>query len=138
VSAAELASALTAEGEGAGGGMGQGGGGSGHGHGCGTVRRLQAALRSDARARAAAAEASRTPGGPILVWNGDWVRRGSEDGKGLAGVRQAIAVEVAFSPKACREQPMHGLVLLSLADTPGAPKIVLGQGGPWRWSDLLF
>jgi hypothetical protein len=136
VSAAELASALTAEGDGES-GEGGSGGGSGRG-GCGMVRRLQAALRSDARVRAAAAEAHRETGRPILVWNGDWVRRGAQDGKGLAGVRQAIAVEVAFAPKACRDQPMRGLVLLSLADAPGAPRIVLGEGGAWRWSDLLF
>jgi hypothetical protein len=88
----------------------------------------------------AVAEARREPGvaeGPLVIWNGDWVRYGEEDGKGLASVRQAIAVEVAFAPKACRAQSMHGLVLLSLNDTPGAARLVLGAGA-WRWSDLLF
>jgi hypothetical protein len=103
------------------------------------VRRLQAALRGDAAIQATLAQAHRSgaAGAPILVWNGDWVRRDDQDGKGLAGVRQAIAVEVAFAPKPCRNQPMRGLVLLSLNDRPGAPRIVLGAGA-WRWSDLLF
>jgi hypothetical protein len=136
VSAGELASALTAEGEGAGSGAGGGGAGGSGGGGCGMVRKLQAILRSDSSVRAAAMQAHRDSNRPILVWNGDWVRRGSESGKGLASVRQAIAVEVAFSPKACREQRMHGLVVLSLGDSPGAPRIVLGAGA-WRWADLL-
>ena len=76
-------------------------------------------------------------GKPIVLWNGDWVQRGGEEGKGLAGVRQAIAVEVAFAPQPCRVQAMHGLVLLSLNDAPGSARVVLGSSA-WRWSDLLF
>jgi hypothetical protein len=103
------------------------------------IRRLQNALRGDARVQAAAVQAriGAARDRPILVWNGDWVRRGVEDGKGLAGVRQAISVEVAFAPKSCRDQNMRGLVLLTLADAPGSPRIVLGAGA-WRWTDLLF
>ncbi|MDB5448302.1 MAG: hypothetical protein JWQ97_3619, partial [Phenylobacterium sp.] len=122
-------------------GLGATAGGAGGGGGrCDMIRRLQRALRRDAQVQAAIAQAHRAPGAagrPIVVWNGDWVRRGSEDGKGLAGVRQAIAVEVAFAPKPCRAQAMHGLVLLSLNDSPGAARLVLGAGA-WRWSDLLF
>src|SRR5665213_4089403 len=100
------------------------------------VRRLQAALRRDARIQAAVAEAHRGSGSApaVLVWNGDWIRSGLEDGKGLAGVRQAIMVEVAFAPAACRAEPMHGLVLISLNDGPGAARLALGSGA-WRWSD---
>jgi len=148
VSAAQLAAATTAESEaagegglggegGAGSGGGEGGGGSGR---CDMVRRLQRALRNDASVRSALAHAQRAPGfagRPLVVWNGDWVRHGYEDGKGLASVRQAIAVEVAFAPRACRSQPMRGLVLLSLNDAPGAPRVVLGAGA-WRWSDLTL
>jgi hypothetical protein len=143
VSDAELASAATAGSEAAGdGGDGGEGGGSGAGGGgrCDMVGRLQRALRDDLRVRTAVAQASRAPGfagRPLVVWNGDWVRHGLEEGKGLASVRQAIAVEVAFAPKPCRSQSMHGLVLLSLSDTPGAARIVLGSGA-WRWSDLLL
>ena len=58
-----------------------------------------------------------------------------EDGKGLAAVREAIIWEVAFAPAACRTQPVHGLVLISLNDAPGAPRLVVGSDR-WRWSDL--
>jgi hypothetical protein len=70
----------------------------------------------------------------ILMWNGDWVRSGAQDGKGLSAVRQAIMWEVGFSPAACRNAPMHGTVLLSLAD--GGTRFAIGAGA-WRWSDLL-
>jgi hypothetical protein len=148
VSAAELASAVTADSEaageggqgvGGGDGSGSGGGGAGSGGRCDMVRRLQKALRNDASVKAAIAQIRRAPGfegRPLVVWNGDWVRHGDEDGKGLASVRQAIAVEVGFAPRACRSQPMRGMVMLSLNDGPGA-RVVLGAGA-WRWSDLLF
>jgi hypothetical protein len=32
---------------------------------------------------------------------------------------------------------MHGLVLISLNDAPGSPRLVFGSG-VWRWSDLLM
>ena len=100
------------------------------------VRRLQAALRRDARVQAAAAEVRRSGPRAVLVWNGDWIQSAGEAGKGLAGVRQAISLEVAFAPEACRAQPVHGLVLITLNDAPGSARLVLG-GGVWRWSDLL-
>jgi hypothetical protein len=145
VSEAELASAVTAQSEAAGGGAGgAGSGGDGEGSGgggrCDMVERLQRALRHDPQVRAALVEAKRAPGfagRPLVIWNGDWVRHGLEEGKGLASVRQAIAVEVAFAPKACRAQSMHGLVLLSLNDAPGSARVVLGAGA-WRWSDLIY
>lgn len=148
VSASALAAATTAESEAAGGGglggfsvEGAGGGNGGAAGGrCDMVRRLQQALRNDASVQAAVAHAPRAPGfvgRPLMVWNGDWVRHGDEEGKGLASVRQAIAVEVAFAPRSCRIQSMRGLVLLSLTDAPGAPRLVLGAGA-WRWSDLTL
>jgi hypothetical protein len=100
---------------------------------------LQAALRKDRLVRAAVssdhlgAAAARTA---VRVWNGDWVTSGAEDGKGLATVREAIMWEIAFAPKACREEPVHGLVVISLAEIPGVTRLVIGQGD-WRWSDLL-
>jgi len=73
-------------------------------------------------------------GKAILLWNGDWVRSGGQEGKGLAAVREAVMWEVAFAPPACREARMHGLVLLSLTD--GGTRFAIGSGD-WRWSDLL-
>ena len=118
-------------------GSGAGGTGDG-GQPCDMVRRLQAALRRDREVQAAAGEAHRAAAGrgALLVWNGDWIRSPGQSGKGLAGIRQAIALEVAFAPEACRAEPMRGLVLLTLADGPGAPRLALGAGA-WRWSDLL-
>jgi hypothetical protein len=107
---AELEGAITAE-------SGRGGGGSGPGGGRGCDM---------ARLRHGAAAAERAP-----------ARRPGPDGKGLAGVRQAIMVEVVFAPEACRSDPVHGIVLISLNDVPGAARLALGSGS-WRWSDLLF
>ncbi len=137
LSDAQLAGALTAGG-GGGSGAGEGGGGTGAGGGrCDMVERLQAALRRNRGIQAAVAQARQGTGGRALhVWNGDWVQNPGQAGKGLAGLRQAIALEVAFAPAACRAQPMAGLVLITLADAPGAPRLALGDAA-WRWSDLL-
>jgi hypothetical protein len=148
VGEAQLAGALTAgSGQGTGPGDGSGlGSGNGSGPGSGTgggrcdmVERLQTVLRRDAgiRAVAASAHSSLSGGrGALLVWNGDWLRNPGQEGKGLAGLRQAIAVEVAFAPAACRAQVVNGLVLIRLGDAPGDPRLALGTGR-WRWSDLL-
>jgi hypothetical protein len=125
---------------GRGGARGTGGaGGSGAGDGgCDMVRWLQDALRDDPEVRAAVtrAQAEVGPGKALLVWNGDWIRNPGEAGEGLAGVRQAIAMEVAFAPHACRAQPMRGLVLISFSDGAGGPRLALGNGS-WRWGDML-
>jgi hypothetical protein len=109
--------------------VGEGGGGGG----CDLARAVQSALRRDRRVRMAVEEARRL-GKAIMLWNGDWVRSSGQDGKGLSVVRQAIVWEVAFSPEACRNERVHGLVLLSLQD--GATRFAIGAGD-WRWSDLL-
>jgi hypothetical protein len=106
---------------------------------CDMARQLQAALRKNALVQAAVAEARHAPGGAnraMFVWNGDWIRSSGQDGNGLAAVREAIMWEVAFAPEACRAQPVHGLIQISLADGPGAERLVVGAGD-WRWSDLL-
>ena len=105
----------------------------GGGGGCNTARIVQQALRKDPLVRTAVEDAHRT-GKAVMLWNGDWVRSGGQDGKGLSAVREAIMWEVAFSPEACRNQRQHGLVLLSLAD--GSTRFAIGSGD-WRWSDLL-
>jgi hypothetical protein len=110
------------------------GGGAAPGGECNMVRWLQAALRKDQMVQSAVAAAHR--GKAILVWNGQWVRHGSEEGAGLAAVRESIMWEVAFAPKACRDRPVRGMVLISLNDSPGAGRVVLGAG-EWRWDDLL-
>ena len=102
------------------------------------IGRIQRALREDARMVAAAARAQALLAPDrraLLVWDGDWVLNPGEAGRGLAGLRQAIAVEIAFAPDECRRQTERGLVLLTLADGPAGPRLALGAGS-WRWSDL--
>jgi hypothetical protein len=111
------------------------GNGSGGGGDCNMVRRLQAALRKDRRVQETVAGAHR--GKALMMWNGDWVPHPGQDGHGLAGVREAILVEVGFAPEACKKERVHGLVVLSLNDGPGAARLALGDSD-WRWSDLLF
>ena len=114
--------------------------GSGAAGRCDMARQLQAALRRNALVQAAVAEArsetGRAPNKAMFVWNGDWIRSHGQDGAGLAAVREAIMWEVAFAPAACRAEPVHGLVLLSLNDGPAGGRLVMGQG-EWRWSDML-
>jgi hypothetical protein len=134
---ADLAGAATA---GTGAGAGGSGSGTGGGGDCDMVRLLQDALRKNPRVRAALAQAhpdAAAAGKAVLVWNGDWVQSPGQEGKGLAGVRELIMLEVAFAPAACRADAMRGLVLISLTDGPGAPRLALGSSR-WRWSDLLF
>ena len=141
--ASDLAGAAVAgsgRGRGAGNGDGSGigdGTGSGSGGPCDMIQRLQDKLRDDARIRQTAAEAQATlpPGQALLMWNGDWLLNPGQSGKGLAGVRQAIAVEIAFSPPACRQQQMRGYAVISLGDAPGSPRIAVGAAR-WRWADL--
>ncbi len=132
---AQLAGAVVAGSGGGGGGAGAGGSGAGA---CDMVRRLQNALRADSDVRAAVsrADAEATSRGAIVVWNGDWIQSPGQSGKGLAGVRQAIVMEVAFAPESCRQAPMRGLVLLTLGDGPGSGRLVIGTP-QWRWTDLL-
>src|SRR5689334_20471131 len=68
--------------------VGEGGGGGGGG-GCDIARAIQQALRRDPRVRVAVQDANRI-GKAVMLWNGDWVRTGGQDGKGLSAVREAI------------------------------------------------
>jgi hypothetical protein len=108
-------------------------GGGGGGGACDMARAIQRALRKDPMVQSAVFDAHRA-GKAILVWNGDWVRSGDQDGKGLAAVREAIMWEVGFAPEACRRQQVRGMVLFMLND--GSTRLALGSG-QWRWSDLL-
>lgn len=110
---------------------------SGPGGRCDMVRRLQDALRADADVQRAAATAHRAlgRGRALILWNGDWLQSPGQAGRGLAGVRQAIALEIAFAPPACLRQAMRGLVLITMDDTPDSPRIALGTAR-WRWSEL--
>lgn len=141
----ELAGALVA-GSGAGGGAGDGGsggggdGGSGSGGRCDMAGRLQALVRRDSRIQSAVRHAQASLGAgrrAMQIWDGDWVQSQGQEGRGLAGVRQAIAVEVAFAPRECRQQRVNGLVVLSLGDDAGAPRLALGAPS-WQWSELAL
>jgi hypothetical protein len=124
LSASQLAGAASAD---------EGPNGGGGGGGCDMARAVQQALRRD-RLVQAAMENARRLGKAVMLWDGDWVRSGGEDGKGLSAVREAVVWEVGFAPQSCRDQRMHGLVLVSLAD--GRTRFAIGASD-WRWSDLL-
>jgi hypothetical protein len=111
--------------------VGEGGGGGGGA--CDLGRAVQQALRRDPLVHTAVQGANRL-GKAVMMWNGDWVRSGGQDGKGLSAVREAIMWEVAFAPEACRNERMRKPVLLSLAD--GNTRFAIGSAD-WRWSDLL-
>lgn len=138
---AQLAGAATAgSGSGANGdGPPGGGGGTGTGAGrCDMIQRIQDALRQNPGVIASAARAQSalpTSHRALLVWDGDWVMNPGEAGRGLAGLRQAIAVAVAFAPAECRRQSVRGLILLTLEDDADGPRLALGER-QWRWSDL--
>ena len=108
--------------------LGEGGGAGG----CDVGTRVQDALRRDPLVHSAVFQAGRQ-GKAILLWNGDWVRSGGQEGKGLSAAREAISWAIAFSPKACREQRMRGLLLLT---GEAGTRFAIGTAS-WRWSDLL-
>lgn len=141
IGGARLAGALRAGGRG-GRGFGPGAGGTAGGDGggaCDMVARLERALAADEDIRSAVAASLASRGGAadaVLVWNGDWLQSPGQAGKGLAGVRQAIAVEIAFAPGPCREEVVQGFVVLAAGRGPDAPHLALGPG-TWRWRDLL-
>lgn len=111
------------------------GAGSGAGGQCNMIAFLQNELRKDGSVRRALAQAQQGSRAPI-VWNGAWVRSPGEEGEGLAVIRQAVMVEVAFAPEACRADPVSGYVVIALDDGPLSPKLAIGAGS-WRWTDLL-
>lgn len=132
LSDAEIASAATA---GSGGGNGSGAGGGT----CDMISHLEDRLRKDPDVRAAVSRAHQAAGPAhkaLLVWNGDWITSTGQEGKGIAGVREAMMMEIAFAPAACRAKPMRGLVLLSLNES-GSAKVAFGSSA-WKWSDLLI
>ncbi|HEV7229236.1 hypothetical protein [Brevundimonas sp.] len=140
IGGARLAGALRAGGGGSGGGAGGGGpGGDGAGGSCDMIGRLERALRDDLELRRAVATtltARGAAGQAVLVWDGDWLQSPGQAGKGLAGLRQAVAVEVGFAPRACKDETVRGLAVVSLDGTANGPKVALGTGA-WRWRDLL-
>ena len=109
------------------------------GRNCNMVRMLQTALRKSPGVTAAVIAAHQSLGGnrAITMWNGEWIRTNGEDGAGLAGVREAMMIGIAFAPEPCRSEPVRGSVLISLNDSPGGARLALGSG-EWRWSDLLL
>lgn len=101
--------------------------------------RLQEAVRNTPQVRAAVAEMARNAdavGQALIIWDGEWVLTGGQDGKGLAGVRQAVSVTVAFAPQACKAEAVSGFVVLKLGEGENGPRVALGRS-QWRWNDLL-
>ncbi|MDR3508929.1 MAG: hypothetical protein P4L64_13630 [Caulobacteraceae bacterium] len=111
------------------------GAGSGQmGGACDMAARVQEALRRDPLVHASIGGFA---GKAIKVWDGDWVWMPGDIGQGLTAVRQAMEWEIAYSPKACRAAPMHGLVVFSLVEPRGSVRLVVGQND-WRWSDMAI
>ncbi|MBO9709236.1 MAG: hypothetical protein J7521_13600 [Caulobacter sp.] len=140
LSAAELAGAGTAESGSGDGGGGSGGGGGGGGGECNMTRRVQDALRRKPRFQADVARdhpEAVAAGRALVVWNGDWVRSGTQAGKGFTGIREVIQLEIAFAPAACKAMAVRGPVVVRLAEGENGARLALGKGA-WRWSDLLF
>ena len=120
------------------GSVGGGAGGTGRGTRCDMAERLQALVRRDAAVQTLVRDVHRrlsAEGKAIHIWDGEWIQSRGEEGRGLAGLRQALAVEVAFAPRECRMQPVRGLVVLTLGDGPNDPKLALGTAS-WRWGEL--
>ena len=140
----------TGTGQGSGSGSGQGSGsGSGSGTGasaahgpgasCDMLARLGEAIRNAPQVRAAVAQLSRNAdavGRALVIWDGAWITTSGQDGEGLAGVRQAVSVTVAFAPDECKAEPVRGFVVVDLAEGADAPRVALGKA-QWRWNDLL-
>lgn len=138
------------EGQGSGSGSGFGSGsGSGRGTGaseaqgpgasCDMLARLAEAIRNAPQVQAAVAELSRNAdavGRALVIWDGAWITTAGQDGEGLAGVRQAVSVTVAFAPAECKAEPVRGFVVVDLAEGADAPRVALGKPH-WRWNDLL-
>ena len=104
--------------------------GSGNGGGaCNMAVRLQSSLLSDFVAQTALANLG---GRTILVWNGAWVRFDGEDGNGLSAVREALMWDIAFAPKNCQDEAVHGLIVLRA----GRGRIAIGRSD-WRWGELV-
>ena len=109
------------------------------GRACDMVRWLEERMRRSPRVQSAVARAhldARAGDRALHIWNGDWIRSPGQAGNGLAGVREAVMMEIAFAPEPCRADPVQGLVVIALGDAPGAPRLAMG-GGAWRWADLL-
>lgn len=100
---------------------------------CDMAGRLQQALRRDRLVHASVANYA---GKAIKVWDGEWVWMPGDIGQGLTAVRQAMIWEIAYAPKDCRSQPMHGLVVFSVSGARGPVRLAVGEGD-WRWTDLL-
>ncbi len=103
---------------------------------CDMARWLQTALQKNPRVQSALAS-NPSRGKALMVWNGDWLRHPSQEGEGMAVIREAIMLEVMSSPAACRKEPMRGLFLIALNDAPGSTRVAVGADD-WRWSDLLI
>lgn|GEM_PF-731965 len=132
----------TGSGAGSGSGSGSGTGSSaarGPGARCDMLARISQAVRNTPQVRAAVDDLARDAnarGQALVIWDGDWITTRGQDGRGLAGVRQAVSVSVAFAPAECKAEPVRGFVVIDLGEGDDAPRVALGKA-QWRWNDLL-
>lgn len=100
---------------------------------------VQNALSNDLSVRAALSaipRESRSIANAIMLWNGGWVETRSVTAAQSRPIREAIVQGVAGAPLACRDETLHGPLLIAVPDRFGTTLLAVGSG-VWKWSDLL-
>ncbi|MDI1364462.1 MAG: hypothetical protein PSX79_06270, partial [bacterium] len=99
---------------------------------------LQGALQDSQDVRSALGEIprpARSVANALMLWNGAWVETPNAE-RGLSVIRAAVMSGIRAAPAPCRDEIVHGPVLLTLLDPTGSTLLAVGSG-EWRWDDLL-